>query len=78
MFKIKGIRHYEKKDKQASKDNNGDVNFEEFYLNKNFKTTREALDIFINDQLMFEPGKKSSFILSLFRSAFYLRVNECN
>jgi serine beta-lactamase-like protein LACTB len=35
----------------------GDSLFSEFFFNKPFKTTREALEIFINDDLVFEPGK---------------------
>jgi CubicO group peptidase (beta-lactamase class C family) len=35
----------------------GDSLFSEFFFNKPFKTTREALEIFIHDDLMFEPGK---------------------
>ena len=35
----------------------GDSLFSEFFLNKHFKTTKEALELFIHDDLMFEPGK---------------------
>lgn len=35
----------------------GDSLFSEFFFNKPFKTTREALEIFIHDDLEFEPSK---------------------
>lgn len=44
-----GIRHY----KEVS-DSTDD---KEFLSNKMFKSTKEALQIFINDELNFEPGK---------------------
>ena len=56
-----GIRHYDKVNK--SKENNKadntpkkDTAFQEFYLKENFKTTKDALKIFINDELFHEPG----------------------
>ena len=33
-----------------------DHDLSEFFLNKNFKTTTDALEIFKNDPLLFEPG----------------------
>ena len=70
MCHLSGIRHYsktledededekKKKSKETKKEENsgGDTVFPEFFLNKNFKTTREALEIFINDNLLYEPG----------------------
>ena len=48
-----------KTDKQKTdKTSGGDTQFHEFYLNKNFKTTKEALEVFINDPLLYEPGNR--------------------
>ena len=48
-----------KSDKQKTeKTSGGDTQFQEFYLNKNFKTTKDALEVFINDPLLYEPGKR--------------------
>ena len=52
MSHSSGIRHY----KEISYDKN-ETNDYEFLSNKEFKTTIEALEIFINDELKFEPGK---------------------
>jgi serine beta-lactamase-like protein LACTB len=62
MCHTSGIRHYkeqtQKEKKEREKANGeGDTAFAEFYLNKKFKTTRDALDLFINDELINEPGK---------------------
>ena len=56
---VSGIRHYEKKsDKKEKEDNENasDTSLNEFYIRDNFKTTRDAMQIFINDELLFEPG----------------------
>lgn len=41
----------------AIQPSSGDSLFSEFFLNKPFNTTRDALNIFINDDLVFEPTK---------------------
>ena len=56
-----GIRHYEKKNKAKEESTStntavSDTSLEEFYIKDNYKTTRDALQIFINDELMYEPG----------------------
>jgi CubicO group peptidase (beta-lactamase class C family) len=57
-----GIRHYEKNvdlDASTSKmsNNNGDREYKEFHSKENYKKTADALSIFINDKLLFEPSK---------------------
>lgn len=54
-----GIRHYKenKSEKKAKDQRIGDTEFPEFFLNQNFKTTKDALSIFVNDELLNEPGK---------------------
>jgi serine beta-lactamase-like protein LACTB len=57
MCHLSGIRHYKEKNNYDKNSNQtGDTQYPEFYLNKNFKNTREALDLFINDELAAEPG----------------------
>lgn len=54
-----GIRHYEKKltkDTEEKETGTGDSKFTEFLSNKPYKTSTDALGIFINDELHFEPG----------------------
>lgn len=53
MTHTSGIRHYKNQD---DKSNDKDTAFKEFYLNKQFKTTKDALDLFKNDPLLNEPG----------------------
>jgi serine beta-lactamase-like protein LACTB len=57
MCHTSGIRHYREEMKKEKKENGqGDTSYDEFYLNKNFKTTKDALSLFINDELVNEPG----------------------
>lgn len=53
MCHTSGIRHYKETKKNSDKK---DSNYEEFYLNKKFSNSQEALSLFINDNLLFEPG----------------------
>jgi serine beta-lactamase-like protein LACTB, mitochondrial len=56
-----GIRHYEKKHeiKNDEKTESGsDTALKEFYIRDNFKNTKDALQLFINDELLSEPGNK--------------------
>ena len=47
------------KDKQSdSNPGEGDTKYDEFYLNKKFKSVTESLDLFKNDPLLHEPGSK--------------------
>jgi len=46
-----GVRHY------AKEGSSPESECPEFLLNKQFKSSRSALDLFINDALKFEPGK---------------------
>jgi serine beta-lactamase-like protein LACTB len=80
MCHTSGIRHYkeetqkEKKEKEKTS-GEGDTAFAEFYLNKKFKNTKDALSIFINDELVNEPGKFQSLIknkLSLLFTNLYI------
>lgn len=54
MNHTSGIRHYKEQNKTNS--DKKDTNFEEFYLNRSFPNSIEALSLFINDDLLFEPG----------------------
>ena len=56
-----GIRHYEKdvdlnesNEKRLTK--GGDTNFKEFYMKDHYEKTSDALSIFLNDKLLFEPS----------------------
>ena len=55
-----GVRHYEKKSSEmkAEKNDTGgsDTELQEFYIKENFKTTNDALKLFIDDELLSEPG----------------------
>lgn len=42
---------------QPAAETSGDSLFSEFFLNRPFKNTRDALELFIHDELVFEPGK---------------------
>ncbi|KAL3234168.1 hypothetical protein MRX96_022687 [Rhipicephalus microplus] len=57
---VAGIRHYaNSKNSSPTKDGNSkDTEFSEFYSNKKFSTTEEALQIFKDDPLLFAPGTK--------------------
>ncbi|KAH6929548.1 hypothetical protein HPB50_002630 [Hyalomma asiaticum] len=57
---VAGIRHYaNSKNSSPTKDGSTrDTEFSEFYSNKKFTTTQEALEIFKDDPLLFEPGTK--------------------
>ncbi|XP_050034803.1 serine beta-lactamase-like protein LACTB, mitochondrial [Dermacentor andersoni] len=57
---VAGIRHYAtSKNSPPTKDaSSRDSECPEFYSNKKFSTTEEALEIFKNDPLLFEPGTK--------------------
>jgi hypothetical protein len=57
MSHLSGIRHYSKQKPSNDKSNNkSDTEEKEMYLNKKFKSTKDALNIFINDELFYEPG----------------------
>jgi serine beta-lactamase-like protein LACTB len=71
-----GIRHYDKvnnkskeNDKKDEKKNDNtpqkDTAFQEFYMKDNFKTTKDALQIFVNDELFYEPGANIKIFLFL-------------
>jgi serine beta-lactamase-like protein LACTB len=53
-----GIRHYEKKNEINNEKSEGgsDTSLKEFYIKENFKTTKDALELFIKDELLSEPG----------------------
>uniref|UniRef100_A0A131YJI7 Beta lactamase n=1 Tax=Rhipicephalus appendiculatus TaxID=34631 RepID=A0A131YJI7_RHIAP len=57
---VAGIRHYaNSKNSSPTKDGSSkDTEFLEFYSNKKFNTTEEALQIFKDDPLLFSPGTK--------------------
>lgn len=65
MSHSSGIRHYKEEIDANCKTNEHfhteksykDTFCHEFYMNKSFKTTREALNLFLKDELLFEPGK---------------------
>lgn len=88
MAHTSGIRHY-----KNSIDENcqADVNYHseksykdnpcnEFYMNQNFKTTRDALNLFLNDELLFEPGlhscSSSSSIIFIRNLSLYTMVDD--
>ena len=50
-----GVRHYEKKNAKKE-ENTSDTSLNEFYIRDNFKTIKDAMQIFIDDELLFEPG----------------------
>lgn len=64
MAHSSGIRHYKTEidanckaqENLHSEKSYKDSFCHEFYMNKNFSTTREALNLFLKDELMFEPG----------------------
>lgn len=60
-----GIRHYEKLEEtepdEKKKKNEKNEKLAEFLSNKEYKTTKDALSIFIKDKLSFEPGKSSLY-----------------
>ena len=80
MCHTSGIRHYreEEKDKeeQTEKKSNGsgDTKYDEFFLNKNFKTTKDSLNLFIDDELVNEPGK--AYLYSTFAYTLLAAVLE--
>lgn len=47
-----------KKDAQEKKE----FEHEEYYLKKNFENVTQALDLFKDDPLIFQPGKKHLFV----------------
>uniref|UniRef100_A0A023GFY9 Putative beta-lactamase n=1 Tax=Amblyomma triste TaxID=251400 RepID=A0A023GFY9_AMBTT len=55
---VAGIRHYATGKTPPSKNVNADTESPEFFSNKKFNTTEEALEMFKNDPLLFEPGTK--------------------
>jgi serine beta-lactamase-like protein LACTB len=63
MSHTSGIRHYEKnvnlnESNEKNQSNNSDTNYKEFYIKDHFDKTSDALSIFINDKLLFEPSNK--------------------
>lgn len=57
-----GIRHYEKNISLKIKDSNKpddkpDSELAEFYSKQNYKNVQDSLELFLNDKLIFEPGK---------------------
>ena len=57
-----GIRHYQKKheleeSKSGNKNGTSPPPPEEVYLNKKYKSTSDALELFKNDELINEPGE---------------------
>lgn len=67
MAHTSGIRHYKETiDENCQANSNEHLHSEksykdsscgEFYINRTFRTTRDALSLFLNDELLFEPGK---------------------
>jgi serine beta-lactamase-like protein LACTB len=67
MAHTAGIRHYKNEIDENCKASNPDhihssksykdTLCNEFYMNRNFKTTQDALQLFLKDELLFEPGK---------------------
>lgn len=53
-----GIRHYEKKNEinKEKSESGSDTSLKEFYIKDNFRTTKDAMELFINDELLSEPG----------------------
>lgn len=68
MAHTSGIRHYKETiDENCQANSNEHLHSEksykdsscgEFYINRTFRTTRDALSLFLNDELLFEPGKR--------------------
>ena len=61
MSHTSGIRHYEKNVDLYESNNNtsgGDNKYQEFYIKEHFDKTTDALSIFINDKLLFEPSNR--------------------
>lgn len=59
-----GIRHYKKAENDDSKDTDngqGDGKYPEFYSNKPYKTIKDALEVFQNDDLLCEPGTEFNY-----------------
>ena len=56
-----GIRHYKENPDCKKSPNAGDAKYPEFYSNKHFKTIDEALKVFQDDDLLFEPGAEFSY-----------------
>jgi len=55
LFLSSGIRHYWKKD-EAEIEN--EFTLAEYYLNRSYRTVTDALSIFLNDELLHQPGTK--------------------
>ena len=53
-----GVRHYHNADLVDGK---GDTTADEFYSNKNYPSTKESLEIFIHDKLLFTPGTEFKY-----------------
>jgi len=59
----KSIHHksYKSIHTMEDSDSNSDSTRPEFFRNRNYRTTKEALGIFINDELLFEPGNAHNY-----------------
>jgi hypothetical protein len=61
MSHTSGIRHYEKNvnldDKEKASKAPLYTVYSEFYIKEHFKNIEDSLGIFINDNLIFKPGK---------------------
>ena len=51
-----GIRHYKENPDCKKSPNSGDAKYPEFYSNEHYETVEEALKVFQDDELLFEPG----------------------
>ena len=56
-----GIRHYKKNPDCKKSPNAGDAKYPEFYSNEHYETIEEALKVFQDDDLLFEPGAEFSY-----------------
>lgn len=59
-----GIRHYTKKGESKDDDS-------EFYIKKKYEKVENSVDLFKNDELLFEPGKNFENNLLLIKCIFF-------
>lgn len=80
MSHTSGIRHYEKNvnlngSNEKNQSNDSDTNYKEFYIKDHFDKTSDALSIFINDKLLFEPS--TNFYYTTYGYTLLSAVLEC-
>lgn len=57
-----GIRHYEKKkSKDEKEDAKKESENQEFQITQHFETTKDSLELFKNDELLYKPGEAFSY-----------------